>query len=269
MSNIIAGLFDNIEQAQDAQDSLLHHGFAAGDVCHFANNPPGQHDQFPIGGDENADPGARHAHAGTVAGAGMGAGAGAAVGAVVGGPAGAAVGAGVGAYVGSLAGTLNQLEGRGSDAQPVRRPAGVMVAARAEDPSSERMAVAVLQAEGAHHVERAQGEWTDGGWADFDPVSPPQLVQADASTAVPDDVPLPAGFAGPVYRVRPAGDKWEAELGDTRRAFGVRQEAVSAATSEAGRQPRAAIEVYGKAGTLVWREIRDGGRPQHPTAGAR
>lgn len=180
MSTIIAGLFDTIDRAQGATDALRKSGFAAGDVCQFANNPPGQHDQFPIGGDENSDPGARHAHSTAAAGAGAGAGAGAAVGAVVGGPPGAAVGAGVGAYVGSLVGALGGLEGKGSARRPVRRPAGVMVAARIENAAEEHTAIRVLRAAGASHVEMAQGQWSAGKWADFDPVIPPRLVQ-DAS----------------------------------------------------------------------------------------
>lgn len=257
MSTIIAGLFENIEQAQDAEDSLQRHGFAAADVCHFANNPPGQHDQFPIGGDENADPGAKHAHAGTVAGAGVGAGAGAAVGALVAGPAGAAVGAGVGAYVGSLAGTLNQLDGKGSDSRPVRRPAGVMVAARIDNARREQEAVAVLRAEGAQHVEKAEGRWTDGRWADFDPVVAPDVVpgHALADGVLPDAA---TEVTGPVYRVRRAGGKWEADLGGAQRqAFDLRQEAVSHAIAAAQKQPHAAVEVYGKDGSLVWREFYD------------
>jgi len=177
VSNIIAGLFETIGQAERAAQALRSQGFAAGDVCHFANNPPGQHDQFPIGGDENSDPGARHAHAGAVAGAGVGAGAGAAVGAVIGGPPGAAVGAGVGAYVGSLAGTLGKLEGKGSEQRPVRRPAGAMVAARVDAAGMEQAAIRVLGTQGATLIEKAQGTWSAGKWMDFDPVVAPRLVQ--------------------------------------------------------------------------------------------
>lgn len=176
MSTIIAGWFETIDEAEDAARSLRGRHFADGDVSHFANNPPGQHDQFPIGGDENADPGAKHAHGAAVAGAGVGAGAGAAVGAVVGGPPGAAVGAGVGAYVGSLMGALGGLDGKGSDQRPVRRPAGAMVAVRVGGDTEEQTAIEVLDAEGATHIERAEGQWSAGKWVDFDPVAAPQLV---------------------------------------------------------------------------------------------
>jgi hypothetical protein len=268
MSTIIAGLFENIEQAGDAEESLRRHGFGAGDVCHFANNPPGQHDRFPIGGDENADPGARHAHAGTVAGAGVGAGAGAAVGALVAGPPGAAVGAGVGAYVGSLAGTLNQLEGKGSDSRPVRRPAGVMVAARVDGAQPERTAVAVLRAEGAQHVERAQGTWSDGKWVDFEAVDTPEVIAPGAEEPGILPEPTPAGRQ-PVYRVQRAGEKWEADLGASapRQTFDLRQEAVSHAIAAAESQPRAVVEVYGKDGGLVWREFYDAATASRRMAG--
>lgn len=178
MSTIIAGLFENIDKAEDAVRDLRGNGFAADDVSQFANNPPGQHDQFPIGGDENSDPGAKHAHGGAAAGAGVGAGAGAAVGAVVGGPPGAAVGAGVGAYVGSLVGALGGLDGKGTEQRPARRPAGVMVAARVEDTTEEQTAIEVMSAKGAGHIEKAEGRWSQGKWSDFDPVSTPHIVAA-------------------------------------------------------------------------------------------
>jgi hypothetical protein len=176
MSTIIAGLFENIDQAEDAVRELRGNGFATDDVSKFANNPPGQHDQFPIGGDENSDPGAKHAHGSAAVGAGVGAGAGAAVGAAVGGPPGAAVGAGLGAYVGSLVGALGGLEGKGTEQRPVRRPAGVMIAVRVEDATEEQTAIGVLSGQGAGHIEKAEGSWSQGQWADFDPVTVPHIV---------------------------------------------------------------------------------------------
>jgi hypothetical protein len=260
MSTIIAGLFENIEHAQDAETTLQRHGFARTDVCHFANNPPGQHDQYPIGGDERADPGAKHAHAGAGIGAGVGAGTGAAVGAVVGGPPGAAVGAGIGAYIGSLAGTLGALDGKGSDERPVRRPAGVMVAARIDTAASEQLAIEVLRAEGATHVEKAEGRWEAGKWADFDPVSVPRVV-----TDTPAQPPLSAwrervagkpGDSVFQVRVRPDSNKWEViEPGTAAsRQFDLRQDAVAHAVALAGETDGASLEVYSREGALVWRE---------------
>src|SRR3954471_1766065 len=101
MTTIIAGLFDTVDKAAGAIDDLLRGEFNDKDVFSFANNPPGQHAVFPIGGDENKDPGASHAEADAGKGAAIGIGTGAAIGAVAAGPPGAAVGAGIGAYVGS------------------------------------------------------------------------------------------------------------------------------------------------------------------------
>lgn len=180
MTTIIAGMFDTIDKAEGAVEKLLHTEFGEKDVCSFANNPPGQHATFPIGGDENEDPGAVHAdsHAGT--GAAIGLGIGAAIGAVTAGPPGAAVGAGIGAYVGSLGGALHGLEGSGTDEEPARRPAGVVVAVRIESGNAERSAIATLQTQGAIHVEKAEGQWRDGKWIDFDPVSVPVILDSHA-----------------------------------------------------------------------------------------
>jgi hypothetical protein len=259
-------MFEGIDQAVDAVESLRRHGFASADVSHFANNPPGQHDRFPIGGDENMDPGARHAHAGAAAGAGVGAGAGAAVGAVVAGPPGAAVGAGIGAYVGSLAGALNKLEGEGTQEQPTRRPAGVIVAARAASVTSQQVAIGVLQAEGATHIEKTEGQWLNGTWSDFDPVSEPRLVR----DLPPGPRMEPRGDDVPACEVRrdPGTGKWEV-LGPTRgqrqAGFDSRQDAVSHAAGLAAAQG-AAVEVYGKDGELIWREIH--GREAAPRRSA-
>jgi len=73
-------VFETIDKAQGAMGELLNGNFGEKDVCSFANNPPGQHAAFPIGGDEDADPGAVHADSGAGKGAAIGLGAGAAVG---------------------------------------------------------------------------------------------------------------------------------------------------------------------------------------------
>ncbi|MBC8007159.1 MAG: hypothetical protein H7X76_03830 [Prolixibacteraceae bacterium] len=181
MTTIIAGMFKTLGTAEGAVGALLRGEFTTGDVYTFANNPPGQHDAFPIGGDEDEDPGARHADADAGKGAAAGLGTGAAIGAVVAGPPGAAVGAGIGAYVGSLMGALHGMEGRGTKEQPVRRPAGIVVAVRIESGHAEQSAIATLETHGAIHVEKADGEWRDGQWVDFDPVSAPVILHARTS----------------------------------------------------------------------------------------
>jgi len=183
MTTIIAGMFDTIDKAQGAVERLLEGRFEPQDVCSFANNPPGQHATFPIGGDENEDPGAAHAEGQAGKGAAIGLGTGAAIGAVTAGPPGAAVGAGIGAYVGSLVGALHGMEGSGTDEAPVRRPAGVMVAVRTESGSAEQSAISTLHAQGAIHIEKAEGQWRDGKWIDFNPVSAPAIVNANESAS--------------------------------------------------------------------------------------
>lgn len=197
MTTIIAAMFDTVHKAEDAMGELLGGEFGANDVCTFANNPPGQHAAFPIGGDEDKDPGSKHAEGDAGKGAAVGLGTGAAIGAVVGGPPGAAVGAGIGAYLGSLAGALHGMEGRGTQQDPVRRPAGIVVAVRTEDDQAEQSAISTLQNYGAVHVEKAEGQWNDGMWIDFDPLSEPVMVQASAEPA------LSGGFRDELETVSP------------------------------------------------------------------
>lgn len=185
MTTIIAGMFDTVHKAEDAMGKLRDGAFGDKDICTFANNPPGQHDLFPIGGDENKDPGSIHAGSDAGKGAAVGLGTGAAIGAVVAGPPGAAVGAGIGAYVGSLVGALHGMEGRGTDEDPVRRPSGIVVAVRIESGKAEQYAISTLRTQGAIHVEKAEGQWREGKWIDFDPVSAPVILHA-STTAAPD-----------------------------------------------------------------------------------
>lgn len=260
MSTIIAGMFENIDDANNTVDSLLRRGVEQRDVTQFANSPPGQHGQLPIGGDENADPGAKHAHIGALTGAGIGAGTGAAIGAIVAGPPGSAVGAGIGAYVGSLAGALESLDGKGSDEHPLRRPAGVVIAVRIDDAADEGRVIEVLKAENASHIEKAEGVWRDGRWEDFDPVEAPRLLQQDAlDRIVPGrDLPSDGGVAA-VFRVEPVSGstEWQVANKDGTEPFPVfasRLDAVSSAIALANARESAVVEVYGKGGHLIWRE---------------
>ena len=172
MTTIIAGMFDTVHKAEDAMGKLIGGQFGAKDVCTFANNPPGQHDAFPIGGDENEDPGSKHADGDAGKGAAVGLGTG------------AAVGAGIGAYLGSLAGALHGMEGRGTQEDPVGRPAGIVVAVRIESGKAEQSAISTLQTFGAIHVEKAEGQWNDGKWIDFDPLSMPVILHSSSEPAL-------------------------------------------------------------------------------------
>jgi hypothetical protein len=61
---------------------------------------------------------------------------------------------------------------------PMRRPAGVMLAARIAKPSLEQQTIDTLHKIGAADIERAEGKWKNGDWTDFDPVAKPRLVDS-------------------------------------------------------------------------------------------
>ena len=176
MERIIAGRFKTKDDA-DAVAALMAQYVDSADICIFHNNPPGQHDAYPVGGDEDEDPsaeGADKSAAGTAVVAGFAAGA---VGAL-GGPVVALAAAATGAYLGSLAGALTGLgPDDGKPHAPERRPGGVMLSVRIANPANEKRVIATLRAQGAADVEQAQGEWRDGDWADFNPVAAPRLVE--------------------------------------------------------------------------------------------
>jgi hypothetical protein len=192
METIVAGRFETFEQAETAVRHLVAEGFHREDASAFFVNPPGQHAQFPIGGDQYADADAGAAGPGAVAGAVAGGAAGlAAAMAVPGLNVAILLGViGVGAYTGSLAGTLAKLGARKppdvrkpmeeSEASP-GRPAGVLVAVRVLSDGAEDVAVEILRQEGAVDIEHAKGVWQDGEWKDFDPVAPIQLVDEGTS----------------------------------------------------------------------------------------
>ena len=182
MDNIIAGNFEHREQADAAARALI--GAGAPDVCAFAINAEGQHHGLPLGGDVDADPQAEGGGKGGVTGALIGTAIGAGIGiaaaplAPIVAPAVVLGTAAAGAYTGAMAGAVSNMGGdkpEARDAAPPR-PAGVLVAVRAADAEREALATRVLREHGARDVERAQGTWRDGQWADFDPVRRPELV---------------------------------------------------------------------------------------------
>lgn len=175
MARIIAGRFQSKDDA-DAAAALIAQYVDTADICIFHNNPPGQHDVFAVGGDEDEDPGAKGAGesaAGTAIAAGLTAGA---IGAL-GGPVVALAAAAIGAYTGSLAGAVAGLGDHDDKLRaPRRRPGGVMLSVRIAKPANEKRVIATLRAKGAADIEQAQGEWRDGDWTDFDPVAAPRPV---------------------------------------------------------------------------------------------
>ncbi|HEY5366789.1 MAG TPA: hypothetical protein VIL19_09965 [Casimicrobiaceae bacterium] len=178
MSKIAAAVFADQASADDAMDALSGLGVGPPDVETFVLNGPGRHGQLPMGGDEDADSDARQGDRGALRGAAVGS----AVGVVAGapsipviGPMGLAGGLAAGAYAGALAGALSSMGERRNE--PSLRPSGVMVAVNLDHARSDDKVLDAMYDSGAQMIERAQGEWTDGHWSDFDPVAHPQHVE--------------------------------------------------------------------------------------------
>lgn len=187
MAHILLAQYDDFESAQAAAADLRELRIGDSDIEIFALNAPGQHDRFPIGGDQDEDRGARKGDEGAVAGAAMGGAAGLAIGAAalaVAGPLAVAAGAAVGAYTGSLAGAVNQMGDQGTAVETPARPAGVRVAVNVANTASEPVIVAVFRRHEVRSIERGEGTWRDG-WSDFDPVSVPHWIEAPTAHLAP------------------------------------------------------------------------------------
>src|SRR5688500_13978989 len=155
MSTIIAGLFDNIRRADAAKDALLNLNCDEKYISIFHNNAPGQHDTFPVGGDEDKDPGADKSHLTASGGAAVGA-AGVGLAAAMAGPIGVAAAIGVGAYTGALVGALS-----GTEEDIHRRRAGVIVAVNVDN-IEEKEVIKIFQNSGAQTIEEASGKLENG-----------------------------------------------------------------------------------------------------------
>jgi len=179
MAQILVAQFDDFDAAHAAAGDLRSLGIAQGDVEIYHLNAPGQHGEFPIGGDEDADRGARKGDEGQVAGAAIGGAAGLAVGALaipVVGPIAAAAGLAVGAYTGSLHGAVNTLGEDAPTQQITPRPAGVRLAVNTLSPAHREHVLATFKRHEARSIEEADGTWREGSWVDFDPVSAPRWL---------------------------------------------------------------------------------------------
>ncbi len=154
METIIAGRFETLAAAQQAEAMLIGLEFAEDDICSFALNPPSQHATYPIGGDEYADDNSRNAGAGAARGGAIG-----------------------GAYTGALAGALHSMGTDQPENTPDKpqesRPAGVLVAVRVEGKTAVLSAQEAFRETGASAIEIASGTWQDGTWTDFNPQSSP------------------------------------------------------------------------------------------------
>ncbi len=71
--------------------------------------------------------------------------------------------------------------------QPPVRPFGVMVAVNLDgaqtDAHDDDKVLDIMYDSGAQMIERAQGEWRDGHWADFDPINHPQHIDFEEPKA--------------------------------------------------------------------------------------
>lgn len=180
MSHIVAGRFERSIDADAALAELPRAGFRSGEYESFYVPPPGQRDIHPLGGDVHSDAGARKAGWGAVVGAAVGAVLGLLLGAFVAGRYGFVVvllGAGLGAYVGSFAGGMVRSRaatpGEASPEHPLDdAPAGQVVAINVDRLEMQSRAVELLRRHGARDVGRAEGDWRNGTWRDFDPRSP-------------------------------------------------------------------------------------------------
>lgn len=197
MSRIVAGWFPTQEAAEDAMAALARAGFVAEEYDSFYVAPPGQHGDLPLQDVVHHDEGAKESGEGALKGAAVGGVVGLAAGVAVAavtaplGPAAVVAGAGIGAYVGSLAGAVNRSHDGDIDEatleEPVERPAGALVAVCVDRPGSEAQAIATLHAEAAGAIEKAEGEWREGHWQDFDARVPPRLVGGG-------DLPRPGAY---------------------------------------------------------------------------
>jgi predicted lipid-binding transport protein (Tim44 family) len=179
MSRIVAARFDRSVDADAAIEALRDEGFAGFEIESFYLAPPGQHGTYPLGGDAHSDAGARFGGWGAFFGALIGAGAGLALGTLASlerGLVAVLLAMGIGAYVGSFIGAMAKMRaGRNAEASaehPVESPAGRMVAVNVDRPRMEDRAIAALKRHAARDVGRAEGDWRNGSWRDFDPRSP-------------------------------------------------------------------------------------------------
>ena len=181
MATIIAAGFETYVEAQDALARLQQAGVNSEYLCEFRVNPPGMHDETPVGGDRDESPGAQHVDSGATKGAAVGAVVGTAAGVAITpflGPAGIVAGAGVGAYTGSLLGGMK--EGVDETPQPdhtILRPAEALIAVNLDGAGvPEDAVVRAFEEAGAWQIERSDGHWENGEWADFNPLSVPNLI---------------------------------------------------------------------------------------------
>ena len=182
MASILIGQYDDFETADQVIAEFHAVGIGAQAIERFHLNAPGQHDSFPVGGDEDEDRNAHEGKSGALTGAAMGAAAVLALGVAaipVVGPFAAAAGLAAGAYTGSFAGAVSSM---GDEDHPApeseipMRPAGVRVAVAVDDEVGSSKVERALRNGTVKSIELATGSWHGGRWTDFDPVSTPHWI---------------------------------------------------------------------------------------------
>lgn len=187
----VSGRVGTWDEAAVVTQALYDEGFSPRDIEVFYTGPAGRHAVTPIGGDSHADAGARHAGEGAALGALGGAAVGLAVGAAiasapVAGPvmlAAAATGAYGGALAGGVAATEDGAATPDTEAHPVAKPGGVVVAVRVDRAEGDDgRALRCLERAGAIALERSPARWRDGQWVDWDPVAPREQIAPQPGT---------------------------------------------------------------------------------------
>src|SRR5258708_36562117 len=107
MSKIIAGGFETLDGANAALQRLTEAGVAKKYLCTYRVNPPGMHGTYPLGGDRDKSPGAKHTEDGAAKGAAGGLAASAGM-VPFPGPLGIVAGGGAGAHTRSPVGSLQE-----------------------------------------------------------------------------------------------------------------------------------------------------------------
>jgi hypothetical protein len=189
MARIIAGKFDTQREADAALAALSAAGLQTGEYGTFYLGPAGQHDLQPGGGDTpHHSEGTKHAGKTAATGSAIGGVTGLALGTVaaaasepgftaVAAVAGAAVGAYAGSLAGGLAGSRQDDPQQTSRQEPSTPRAGIMVAICVDREGTESRAIDTLRAQGAREIQRAEGQWQNGAWSDFDASRTPQLIE--------------------------------------------------------------------------------------------
>lgn len=184
MTTIIAGRLQQQSAVDDAIEELMRAGFPRERIASFYVNPPGQHDAYSYGGDHAVSAGAKETDKGAVLGVATGAVVGAAATSFLG-PIGTITGGLLGAHVGGLIGSLAEMKEQGETGKHAEdidnvaplRHAGLLLGVVIDNCDQEDQVVRILNSFGAMDIEYAQGSIENGDWVDFDPVSPPALVQ--------------------------------------------------------------------------------------------